>query len=532
MNILDIQNKLRDFSEENLIQEMQLPSGQVPQFLVLNEITRRQKMKTAFAGAQGQDESTVADDMIAAAGIPAEFAGQMAGAMAPNTDMEGNYDMPTDEVPMGSEPVQGMAGGGLVALSGGGRVGGREPNKSMVIGGILHILNDNQEWVPWGPVSQIPNGQNLFPESTFPPDWSEREDPPMSVLYPPNIRDTGSRGRIPPVQESGLGHHRLFPPQDEPRMTTGVGLREQLPPLAWNPFTGLQLSGPREDFTPPESTFFAHLHTGPGYNVRHNSGASGPVYPRAAELPYVSDLLPPEGDPTSEVEPEVPTEMEDQSSDTPTSIRPEGGGSGGGSGGGIAGVAAASQQAVTPYEQELLDMLKARERRAEQDKWLALAQFGLQLMSSNNPTFGGAVGEAGVPAIDTIRESRDSYDADRLGLLNLLEQHRMGQAQLALQQQAAAARSRAGGGTGGFKSLPVGVITRLMDEHAAAQDDLNRLPPVPQGGWFGQRQDPNAQARVAAQQRADRAAALLNLASMEYGFPLAGVGDSYTESLN
>jgi len=89
----------------------------MPQFLVLSELTRRKKMEDSFAIEQGRDQSTVAQDAVAAAGMPAEFAGQMAAATAPQTDMAGN----TGAMPRQSAmPPQRMVGGGIVALQDGG----------------------------------------------------------------------------------------------------------------------------------------------------------------------------------------------------------------------------------------------------------------------------------------------------------------------------------------------------------------------------------------------------------------------------
>jgi hypothetical protein len=49
----------------------------------------------------------------------------------------------------------------------------------------------------------------------------------------------------------------------------------------------------------------------------------------------------------------------------------------------------------------------------EQDKWLALAQAGLALMSSQQPTLGGAIGEAGLTGISALRTARGERD-DRI----------------------------------------------------------------------------------------------------------------------
>ena len=53
MNIIDVQDQLKDFSEQQLIREMQkMPSGTAPQFLVLSEIQRRKRMRDDFASAK------------------------------------------------------------------------------------------------------------------------------------------------------------------------------------------------------------------------------------------------------------------------------------------------------------------------------------------------------------------------------------------------------------------------------------------------------------------------------------------------
>jgi hypothetical protein len=53
MNIIELQDNLKNFSQDQLIKEMQMPSGQVPQFLVLGELDRRKKM---MAEMQAQTE--------------------------------------------------------------------------------------------------------------------------------------------------------------------------------------------------------------------------------------------------------------------------------------------------------------------------------------------------------------------------------------------------------------------------------------------------------------------------------------------
>lgn len=71
---------------------------------------------------------------------------------------------------------------------------------------------------------------------------------------------------------------------------------------------------------------------------------------------------------------------------------------------------------MSTYEQELVNAIARSEKRAEQDKWLAVAQMGLALMSSTKPTLGGAIGEAGAQGLAAYQGSRDAAEATRLQL--------------------------------------------------------------------------------------------------------------------
>ena len=71
MNIIQIQDDLKNFSENQLINEMQRPSGSAPQFLVLSEINRRKRVKSEFDAANMRDEPSVAQEAVASAGVPA-----------------------------------------------------------------------------------------------------------------------------------------------------------------------------------------------------------------------------------------------------------------------------------------------------------------------------------------------------------------------------------------------------------------------------------------------------------------------------
>jgi len=58
------------------------------------------------------------------------------------------------------------------------------------------------------------------------------------------------------------------------------------------------------------------------------------------------------------------------------------------------------------------------EKSREQDKWLALAQAGMALMSSKEPTMMGALGEAGISGLTAMREAQQRYEEGVVDLIN------------------------------------------------------------------------------------------------------------------
>lgn len=124
----------------------------------------------------------------------------------------------------------------------------------------------------------------------------------------------------------------------------------------------------------------------------------------------------------------------------------DGGGAGGGNGGGGSSSGAGGAGGATlSYEQELINALGRAEKRAQQDKWLALAQVGMAMMASKSPTLAGAIGEAGIAGLEGYRKSRDDYENERLGLTKSIAE---------LRAQRAASVGRGGGGAGAASGAP------------------------------------------------------------------------------
>ena len=125
LNMIDTQDKLKNFSEQQLIQEMQRPSGSAPQFMVLGEIERRKRMRADAQRQEGLMQPTVAQEAVSAAGVPQQGIAQVAQSLAPQTDMTQNTGVPNVQaagLPGQPNQPQRMADGGILRLQTGGTI--------------------------------------------------------------------------------------------------------------------------------------------------------------------------------------------------------------------------------------------------------------------------------------------------------------------------------------------------------------------------------------------------------------------------
>ena len=125
-NIIQIQDRLKDVSDQYLQGLATRPTDDVPPFLVLSELKRRSDSKKAQEVRQAQDMSTVLEDQVAMQGMPVDEASAMAQVMNPNTDtgmntgrdeglmaMKRASSIPSEIMSVEDEDVRGMRGGGL-----------------------------------------------------------------------------------------------------------------------------------------------------------------------------------------------------------------------------------------------------------------------------------------------------------------------------------------------------------------------------------------------------------------------------------
>ena len=120
MNIIDLQEDLKDFPDKRLMDEMQRPTGSAPQFLVLSELQRRKRMRDDFKRQEASNMPTVAEEMIAGAGVPQEGLTAIAGAMAPKTNVAQDTGlaqaMPMQATRAPQQP-QMMSTGGITSIA-------------------------------------------------------------------------------------------------------------------------------------------------------------------------------------------------------------------------------------------------------------------------------------------------------------------------------------------------------------------------------------------------------------------------------
>lgn len=115
LNILQIEDRLKDMSKDAVIQALNNPNPTIPPFLALAELNRRKRMEDEMAMRRAENQPTVAEQLVAAAGMPMQETSDMAMNMAPKTNMAQNTganQMMARE--MLEEETPGMSYGGLL----------------------------------------------------------------------------------------------------------------------------------------------------------------------------------------------------------------------------------------------------------------------------------------------------------------------------------------------------------------------------------------------------------------------------------
>ena len=128
MNIIQVQDRLKGVTDDALVQYINNPTGDVPTYLALGEVGRREDMRKEYEAAQAeQPQKTVAEEMVAQLSTPTGI-GALTNNMGPK--------MPPEEVMSTSETIsetgiaplptpnmpQNFERGGIVGYANGGEV--------------------------------------------------------------------------------------------------------------------------------------------------------------------------------------------------------------------------------------------------------------------------------------------------------------------------------------------------------------------------------------------------------------------------
>jgi hypothetical protein len=409
MNLFELQERLKDFSQEQLVREMQAPTGSAPQFLVLSELQRRQRMMAEEQAQMQTPQTTVAEDAIAAAGVPQGGLADMARSMAPQTDMDMNTAV---------QPVERMRNGGVVRMQPGGLAGisrdldvyspemvgpgaprtigsARSMQEMYDIYGIprtneeLQMLREqlarNQELSQFKP-TQRPNRPSVLPLGA---------DSLLSNLGLIRQQELAAlRALTPTIQEQGMSATAEAISNMTPAERAAIGVPTGL--AGQNVMKILEGADVASENEAKEAAA-AELNVAAAI-----AAGEGPL----PELVFSDDPALSFGDQFGEVSPAVTRRGGDEEL-TFGDIEP--------TGALIPFALPVGADEDTDADVEAVvngggESAPAVDDAFEQDKWLALAQAGLSLMSSQQPTIGGAIGEAGLAGITALRQARGERD--------------------------------------------------------------------------------------------------------------------------
>ena len=155
-NLIQQKDELKDlFSEQQLIKEMQMPSGIYDQFLVLTELQRRKRINDDQARNEAADDTkTVAQEVVNAAGVPQSGIAQLASTMNAKTDNTQNTG------------VQKMADGGVVKM----QTAGKPPSIMSNIMSLMSPPSYDVAGISKPRVATEPEMTGLEAIETIPPD--------------------------------------------------------------------------------------------------------------------------------------------------------------------------------------------------------------------------------------------------------------------------------------------------------------------------------------------------------------------------
>lgn len=373
MNVIQIQDDLKNFSEDQLIKEMQQPSGSAPQFLVLSELNRRKRVKGEYAARQAQNAPTVAEEVVASAGVPQSGMMGMSEAMAPASVESGGIGAMMPKTMKTGGEVESYANGGLIE-------------------GIADNVNQNAEALQGIQEATMQNAQLLRDQMNIAKD----NDPGQTPTPSRPIRQPMPPAPFPfrPTVPSFPMPYRPFDPQP----IRGLGGKGRPRPVARDRLAGI-------------GSFIAEPQLmADGGVIKASEGFAGTGRSSADILKKLEER--------DKAKLPVDDDVENISEDVDTKDNKSADISGKQEIGGytiepnIIG-----SQTTDSLEQQILDLQKGLQRGRDLDRNLAIAQAGLGILGSDKP-LAQAIGEGGMKGLDAFREANKRYSEGVIDLIN------------------------------------------------------------------------------------------------------------------
>jgi|TARA_R110002072_G_scaffold292473_2_gene461141 hypothetical protein len=433
MNVLQVQDNLKNFSQDQLIKEMQQPSGNTPQFLVLSELNRRKRVKGDFEARQASTQQTVAQDAVASAGVPQEGMMGMSEAMAPaSAESEGIGSMMPKSMRNGGE-VDRYADGGLIE----GIAESVGQNSEMLQQVSQNMGKMNTSPFPQPSVQLPPQQPSVSPiNSTFRPPLGgqvtdmrrplngfggspfNRGGPPLGFGGKGGQRagrDTYGRPSEFDSTFKGLGSfadifNKVPAAEESKAMAEGGVIRaaDGLPEYKGFGKLGSDTRGdsfrrPNDPTITDDFEQTGNVDVGGLFGFGQPTERSlqeiiktGPKTMDELEILEQSELQTEKQTPLVTA-PEIAPEKKPEQKLIPTST---------------------DEEKPLTIEQELLKRQADLEKNKNSDKWMALAQAGLAIMGSNNPNLAGAIGEGGTAGLTAFSDSNKRYQEGLTDILN------------------------------------------------------------------------------------------------------------------
>jgi hypothetical protein len=394
MNLLEVQDDLKNFSQDQLVKEMQQPSGSTPQFLVLSELNRRKRVKGDFEARQAQQQPTVAEEAVAAAGVPQQGMMGMAEAMAPASVESGGIGSMMPQTMKSGGEVERYADGGMLE----GIADSVDQNRAMLeeVKKGQQSSNQNPQFGFGGIGGK--GGPMIRPAVPFTP--VQRPDPrmlgyrgpmPMPIMERPDVNIQPAvmpreylRGNVPfGGQSRGFAEGGVIRAQD--------GLPEDDKESYLSKFG----SGILDFFQPDKEVIEGRIQESNPFGI-------GPKL----SSPYTESVLSGEKD---EEEAEDAKDLDQALNDAITNQKenknqPK--------------LNLTSKDTPLTIEEELLKRQADLSKSRDFDKYMALAQAGLAIMGSDKPTLAGAIGEGGTAGLTAFNEANKRYEAGLTDILN------------------------------------------------------------------------------------------------------------------